>query len=63
MDIPRMSPRYQVRKRVSQGPALRKTRVQLAPRALVTAVAPTTAMRKKPTRGLRRERLKGLPKI
>ncbi len=62
MDMPRTSPRYQVRTRVSQGPALTKRRVQEAPRALVTAVAPTTAMARKPTRGRRRERLKGLPK-
>jgi hypothetical protein len=62
MDMPRMSPSHQVRKRVSQGPALTKTSVQEAPRALVTAVAPMTAMKRKPTRGLRRERLKGLPK-
>ena len=40
MDIPSMSPRYQVRKRVSQGPALTKSSVQEAPSALVTAVAP-----------------------
>ena len=60
MAMPRMSPRYQVRKSCHQGPAGTKRRVQEAPRALAMAVAPMTATPRKATRGRRLERLNGL---